>query len=124
MATINTTAKKRHYLRYNNSSSEWELIHFYTEWDTVEGKPTLSISGQTITIGSNDITVPTAATTSAAGLMPKLDSASVATQSQTTKFLREDGTYALATARAGNVIGGGDWAKDRLIPDCIPYQST
>ena len=26
---------------------------------------------------------------------------------------------ALATARAGNVIGGGDWAADRLIPDCI-----
>jgi CDP-glucose 4,6-dehydratase len=26
---------------------------------------------------------------------------------------------ALATARAGNVIGGGDWATDRLIPDCI-----
>lgn len=26
---------------------------------------------------------------------------------------------ALATARAGNVIGGGDWAEDRLIPDCI-----
>jgi len=26
---------------------------------------------------------------------------------------------ALATARAGNVIGGGDWAKDRLIPDFI-----
>ncbi len=25
----------------------------------------------------------------------------------------------LATARAGNVIGGGDWAGDRLIPDCI-----
>lgn len=25
----------------------------------------------------------------------------------------------LATARAGNVIGGGDWALDRLIPDCI-----
>lgn len=25
----------------------------------------------------------------------------------------------LATARAGNVIGGGDWAVDRLIPDCI-----
>ena len=23
----------------------------------------------------------------------------------------------MATARAGNVIGGGDWAKDRLIPD-------
>lgn len=26
---------------------------------------------------------------------------------------------ALATARAGNVIGGGDWAKDRLIPDIM-----
>jgi CDP-glucose 4,6-dehydratase len=26
---------------------------------------------------------------------------------------------AIATVRAGNVIGGGDWAKDRLIPDCI-----
>jgi CDP-glucose 4,6-dehydratase len=26
---------------------------------------------------------------------------------------------ALATARAGNVIGGGDWAKDRLIPDVV-----
>ena len=26
---------------------------------------------------------------------------------------------AVATARAGNVIGGGDWASDRLIPDCI-----
>ncbi len=25
----------------------------------------------------------------------------------------------LASARAGNVIGGGDWAEDRLIPDCI-----
>lgn len=27
--------------------------------------------------------------------------------------------YTLATARAGNVIGGGDWAADRLIPDCV-----
>jgi len=25
----------------------------------------------------------------------------------------------LSTVRAGNVIGGGDWAKDRLIPDCV-----
>jgi CDP-glucose 4,6-dehydratase len=25
----------------------------------------------------------------------------------------------LATVRAGNVIGGGDWATDRIIPDCI-----
>jgi CDP-glucose 4,6-dehydratase len=26
---------------------------------------------------------------------------------------------ALATARAGNVIGGGDWAKDRIVPDIV-----
>ena len=31
-----------------------------------------------------------------------------------------DGTpVGLASARAGNVIGGGDWAENRLIPDCI-----
>ena len=34
-------------------------------------------------------------------------------------FLQEEGSMAMATARAGNVIGGGDWAVDRLIPDCI-----
>jgi len=26
---------------------------------------------------------------------------------------------AIATARSGNVIGGGDWAQDRLVPDCM-----
>ena len=25
----------------------------------------------------------------------------------------------ISSVRAGNVIGGGDWAKDRIIPDCI-----
>ena len=34
-------------------------------------------------------------------------------------FLQEG--YAMATARAGNVIGGGDWALDRLIPDCVKF---
>jgi CDP-glucose 4,6-dehydratase len=33
-------------------------------------------------------------------------------------FLQDAG-IALATARAGNVIGGGDWAADRLIPDIL-----
>lgn len=33
-------------------------------------------------------------------------------------FYNEEG-IALASARAGNVIGGGDWAEDRLIPDFI-----
>lgn len=31
---------------------------------------------------------------------------------------RRSFNMALATARAGNVVGGGDWAADRLLPDC------
>ncbi|MCM1308062.1 MAG: CDP-glucose 4,6-dehydratase [Butyrivibrio sp.] len=30
-----------------------------------------------------------------------------------------DGAVAVSTARAGNVIGGGDFAADRIIPDCV-----
>lgn len=30
-----------------------------------------------------------------------------------------DGGCAVSTARAGNVIGGGDFANDRIIPDCV-----
>jgi len=30
----------------------------------------------------------------------------------------------VATVRAGNVIGGGDWAADRLVPDCLRAFST
>lgn len=33
-------------------------------------------------------------------------------------FLKTEG-IAMATARAGNVIGGGDWALDRLVPDIL-----
>lgn len=31
----------------------------------------------------------------------------------------QDRDIAVSTARAGNVIGGGDFAKDRIIPDCV-----
>ncbi len=30
-----------------------------------------------------------------------------------------DGSVAVSTARAGNVIGGGDFAADRIVPDCV-----
>lgn len=33
-------------------------------------------------------------------------------------FFRENGP-SIARTRAGNVIGGGDWAPDRIIPDCV-----
>lgn len=34
-------------------------------------------------------------------------------------FSAADSPVRLASARAGNVIGGGDWALDRIVPDCI-----
>jgi CDP-glucose 4,6-dehydratase len=34
-------------------------------------------------------------------------------------FSSADSPVKLASARAGNVIGGGDWALDRIVPDCI-----
>lgn len=35
-----------------------------------------------------------------------------------------DGRAAISTSRAGNVIGGGDFANDRIIPDCIRAASA
>lgn len=40
------------------------------------------------------------------------------THSYKKSFFSESDT-AISTARAGNVIGGGDFAKDRIIPDCV-----
>lgn len=34
-------------------------------------------------------------------------------------FSRRDGVVRFATSRAGNVIGGGDWAADRIVADCV-----
>ncbi len=34
-------------------------------------------------------------------------------------FFSNDSNVRVSSARAGNVIGGGDWAKDRIVPDCI-----
>ena len=34
-------------------------------------------------------------------------------------YFPSGGPIRVASARAGNVIGGGDWAKDRIVPDCI-----
>lgn len=44
--------------------------------------------------------------------------AEIVSASYRASFLAGDGV-ALATARAGNVIGGGDWSEDRLIPDLV-----
>jgi len=34
-------------------------------------------------------------------------------------FLKEKKNITIGITRAGNVIGGGDWAKDRIVPDCV-----
>lgn len=45
--------------------------------------------------------------------------AEIATHSYIKSFFSKDGTTKIATARAGNVIGGGDWAADRIVPDYV-----
>lgn len=41
------------------------------------------------------------------------------THSYVSSFFSGDSAPAVSTARAGNVIGGGDFANDRIIPDCV-----
>lgn len=43
----------------------------------------------------------------------------ILTSSYRNSFLKDGKHFLLASARAGNVIGGGDWASDRLVPDCV-----
>ena len=45
--------------------------------------------------------------------------AELVTAAYRSSFFPPDSPTAIATARAGNVIGGGDWSKDRLIPDIL-----
>jgi CDP-glucose 4,6-dehydratase len=45
--------------------------------------------------------------------------AEIATAAYSASFFRAEGAAAVATVRAGNVIGGGDWAPDRLVPDAM-----
>ena len=46
-------------------------------------------------------------------------SAELIIQSYFKSYLNNKKNIRIAVARAGNVIGGGDWAKDRIVPDCI-----
>lgn len=45
--------------------------------------------------------------------------AEIVTASYRDSFFGEPGSALIATARGGNVIGGGDWSEDRLIPDLV-----
>ena len=45
--------------------------------------------------------------------------AEIISQAYRASFYQGHDKVGVATARAGNVIGGGDWAKDRIVPDAI-----
>ena len=50
--------------------------------------------------------------------------AEIVLQCYSNVFYSNKSNINIAIARAGNVIGGGDWSKDRLIPDCIKSWSN
>lgn len=62
---------------------------------------------ETDTLGGHD---PYSASKAAAELM---------FSSYSRSFLAQKPGLGAATARAGNVIGGGDWTQDRIVPDCM-----
>jgi CDP-glucose 4,6-dehydratase len=45
--------------------------------------------------------------------------AEIVAQSYSASLLPQEGRIRLATARGGNVVGGGDWSEDRLVPDLV-----
>ena len=45
--------------------------------------------------------------------------AEIVTAAYRSSFFHAEGAAQIASARAGNVVGGGDWSEDRLIPDAI-----
>ncbi len=50
--------------------------------------------------------------------------AELVVQSYRRSFFQAPGSPLVATARAGNVVGGGDWSVDRLIPDLVRAVQT
>jgi CDP-glucose 4,6-dehydratase len=45
--------------------------------------------------------------------------AELSIRSYVRSFFPSDGVVRIGVGRAGNVIGGGDWAEDRIVPDCM-----
>lgn len=45
--------------------------------------------------------------------------AELAIRSYVRSYFPRDGQIRIGVGRAGNVIGGGDWAADRIVPDCV-----
>ena len=45
--------------------------------------------------------------------------AELAIRSYVRSYFPKDGAVRIGVGRAGNVIGGGDWAQNRIVPDCV-----
>lgn len=45
--------------------------------------------------------------------------AEILISSFTRSYFKEDSPVRIASVRAGNVIGGGDWSTNRIVPDCV-----
>ena len=45
--------------------------------------------------------------------------AELAIRSYVRSYFSDDSCVRIGVGRAGNVIGGGDWAEDRIVPDCV-----
>ncbi len=50
--------------------------------------------------------------------------AEIIIRSYVESFMRNRSNICIGIGRAGNVIGGGDWAEDRLVPDCVRAWNT
>jgi CDP-glucose 4,6-dehydratase len=50
--------------------------------------------------------------------------AELAIKSHIKSYFPQDSLVRIASARAGNVIGGGDWSADRIVPDCVKAWSS
>ncbi len=48
-------------------------------------------------------------------------SAEIIFSSYRNSFFNDNREIGLASVRAGNVIGGGDWSVDRIVPDCVKF---
>ena len=46
-------------------------------------------------------------------------SAEIIFKSYYKSFLKTKKNISIVSVRAGNIVGGGDWSKDRIIPDCV-----
>jgi CDP-glucose 4,6-dehydratase len=98
-----------HVLEAAREAASIRAIVIVTTDKVYENREAMHAYGENDPLGGHD---PYSASKAAAEI--------VAASYRSSFFTGQDpGAARVATARAGNVIGGGDWAKDRLVPDAL-----